>query len=196
MPQPAVSPLIGIFVGGRGSRMGGIAKGQLKLRTGETVLARLLAVCDAALPGAAHVLIGDAAAYAAFELPALADTPPNIGPLGGLRALLAEAARAGQSQVLTLACDMPYVGERLVQRLASEAPRASALAPYEDERWYCLSARYAVDTLPDVDAAIAAGEHALQRLFARLGTRATRLELAATERSELKDWDRPEDIDR
>jgi molybdopterin-guanine dinucleotide biosynthesis protein A len=184
---------IGIFVGGRGRRLGGVDKGNLKLAHGETLSERLVARCRHAVPGAALVLVGAAGAYASLGLPALEDTPSGIGPLGGLRALLLDARARGQSHALALACDMPYLEAPLIARLASETREASFLAARDGELWQTLAARYAVDALPAVDAAIAAGERALQRVVGRLGARAVELVVSERERAELRDWDEPGD---
>lgn len=187
---------IGLFVGGLGTRMGGLAKGLLRAPSGASIAQHLLAECRAALPSATRVLVGDAAAYSALALPALADAPAGVGPLGGLRALLLDALHCDEQAVIALACDMPFVSARLLGRLASEKPDALALAPREGELWQPLCARYSLAALGAVDAALAAGERSLQRVFARLGERALSLELDALERSELRDWDEPSDLIR
>jgi molybdenum cofactor guanylyltransferase len=186
-------PLVGIFVGGRGLRMGGLDKGNLVRATGETLAARLLRTCRAALPGAPVVLVGAATAYAELGLPALTDEPAGIGPLGGLAALLRHAERAGHSAALAIACDLPYLGPELLQRLAREAPEADFLAPREGAIWHTLAARYGTRALVAVDAAIADGDRALQKVIARLGERAVALAVTEAERGELGDWDTPED---
>jgi molybdopterin-guanine dinucleotide biosynthesis protein A len=190
-----MSPLVGIFVGGRARRMGGVAKGLLPTADGRSVVERLLAEIREALPGAPIALVGAASSYDAFELPTLADTPPGIGPLGGLRALLARTAELGLPHALALACDLPTISANLIRRLADAEPAASAVAPREPGGpWYALSARYAVTVLPVLDAQIADGQRALQRLFAQLGPSASELALTAPELALLADWDRPEDL--
>jgi molybdopterin-guanine dinucleotide biosynthesis protein A len=124
---------------------------------------------------------------------ALDDAPAGIGPLGGLRALLLDARASGHAHALALSCDLPYLEAPLIVRLATEAPAASFLAPREGELWQTLVARYAVAALPAVDAAIAAGDRALQRVVARLGERAVELLVNESERAELRDWDEPGD---
>ncbi len=187
--------LIGLFVGGKGKRLGGVAKGNLT-RDGQKLSERLVAICTAALPGSRLVLVGAAEPYAALGLTALADDPPGIGPLGGLRALLRHAEQLGASGALALACDLPHLGVGLVQRLATEAPDADFLAPRDGELWHTLVARYGAGALGSVEATIAAGERALQRVVARLGERAVELTVDADERAELRDWDTPEDLQR
>lgn len=185
---------IGILVGGRGTRMGGAAKGLLPLANGERLLDRLLEECRAALPRASIALVGAAQAYASFALPSLADEPMGIGPLGGLYALLADAERHGAHGVIALACDLPYLTRGLIARLANTEPDALAVAPRRSDIWEPLCARYAVSMLPEVRAAIDGNQRSLQKLFARLGERAHALPLSEAEQRELFDWDSPSDI--
>jgi molybdopterin-guanine dinucleotide biosynthesis protein A len=187
-------PVIGIFVGGQGRRMGGVAKGNLSAPSGEKLAERLVARCAAALPSAPVVLVGRADDYTSLGLPALADAPPGIGPLGGLRALLLHAQGAGRTHALALSCDLPYLEAGLLVRLAREAPAAVFLAPREGELWSTLVARYAVAALAAVDAAIDAREHALQKVVRRLGASASELSVSHEERRELRDWDVPGDV--
>jgi molybdopterin-guanine dinucleotide biosynthesis protein A len=189
-----VLPLAGIFVGGRGLRMGGVPKGLLPLSNGDTLLARLLRTLDEAGLGLPVVLVGKAEAYAEFALPALADAPAGIGPLGGLRALLLQAALEGRPGAIALSCDLPFITSGLVQRLFHERPEALALAPREETLWSPLTARYSVRALPAIEDAVRAAEHSLQRLFVRFGAEAAELPLTAFERQSLRDWDCPEDV--
>ncbi|MGC4089971.1 MAG: molybdenum cofactor guanylyltransferase [Polyangiaceae bacterium] len=183
---------IGIFVGGRGRRMGGADKGLLPLPEGGTVLARLVGQCRTALPHSPIHLIGDARAYADFNLPALTDEPPGIGPLGGLIALLRHSGT--HSSAIVLACDMPYVSAALLARLANEAPDAAALAPRRDGHWEPLCARYGTSLLTLAEDAVAAQRLSLQHLFEHLGEKAQPLTLSPEEERQLFDWDTPEDI--
>jgi molybdopterin-guanine dinucleotide biosynthesis protein A len=187
---------VGLFVGGRGSRFGGVAKGNLRAPSGERLVERLEGICRTALPGAPVFLVGERAEYAGLGHETLADVPAGIGPLGGLRALVLRAAEARHDGVLALACDLPFVTTELVHRLATEAEDADALAPREDGLWYPLTARYSVRTLDAIDAALMAREHSLQKLFARLGSAARRLDVDAEELASLRDWDSPDDLAR
>lgn len=199
--------------------MGGVAKGLLPAPdTGEPLVVRLRHKAESL--GLRCVLVGQAPAYAGLGLPMLADEPPGIGPLGGLRALLAAAAGA---PVLALACDLPFVSRELIGRLAalrpaadcpdaalpSRAPGAAAvphpgsealacdeaidvLAARRQGRWEPLCARYHASVLPVLDAALAAGERSFQGLLRRL--RVAQLHLAPEQERELTDWDAPGDL--
>jgi molybdopterin-guanine dinucleotide biosynthesis protein A len=185
---------VGLFVGGRGSRFGGAAKGNLRLASGLRLIERLVGVARGALPEAPLVLVGRRPEYADLGLETLADAPAGIGPLGGLRALIAHAAAEGRAGAIALACDLPFVTTELVQRLAIETPDAELFAPREAGIWHALAARYAVRALPAIDAAIAAGEHSLQKLFVRVGSGAAPLLVEGDELEALRDWDSPGDV--
>lgn len=174
--------------------MGGVVKGNLPGPGGERLLERLIGECKNALPSAPPVLIGDARAHADLGLRVLADAPGGVGPLGGLRALLCHAKDSGAWGAVALACDLPYLSARLIERLATESPEAFLLAPREGALWHTLVARYSVLSLPAVDATLAAGERALQRVVGRLGEHARPLALTPAELDELRDWDTPDDV--
>jgi molybdopterin-guanine dinucleotide biosynthesis protein A len=177
----------GIFVGGRGRRMGGIAKGLLTVASGETLVARwqrlfgeLQWTC---------LLVGHHDAYAGVGIENIADDPPHIGPLGGLAALM---TRAGQGRAIAVACDMPFVSMELLVKLASHPSRAPAVAPKRGSLWEPLFARYdAAQVIDPVRKRTLSGEHSLQGLLDAVG--AERLPLDPRELDELRDWDRPED---
>jgi molybdopterin-guanine dinucleotide biosynthesis protein A len=198
MAGPVLNPLFGILIGGRGSRMGGIAKGLLPLIGGAaetgTVLSRQLQVIEVAAPTAEVLLIGEHSAYSNVDLPGVLDSPPGVGPMGGLRALLVVAAERGRPAI-AMACDMPAITAALLQRLLTESRSAPALAPKLDNRWQPLFARYdASRCLPVVDELLAQGQRALHRVLDRAG--AATLELSLEEASQLRDWDDPSDIER
>lgn len=188
------SAVLGLFVGGRGVRMGGAAKGLLPAPDGGTLIERLLARAQEGAPGIPVVLVGRSEAYAHLGLPTLGDEPSGVGPLGGLRALLLRARTEGKDYALALSCDLPFISATLIRRLLHEAPLALGLAPRDGALWSPLTARYAVRSLAAVDAALASGEHSLQRVFARLGPDAHELVLSDSARSELRDWDSPADM--
>ena len=188
--------VVGIFVGGRGSRMGGVAKGLLKAPNSEnTLVERLQSELARALPDAEVVLVGAAEAYTTFELMAVSDEPSGVGPIGGLIGLLAYAERRGARHVLALACDLPRLGGDLVQRLASQANEAGALVTAQGEIRNPLIARYTVArALPAAREALSAGRRSLQAVLDRLGDDVVTLRLTEIEAATLDDWDTPDDM--
>jgi molybdopterin-guanine dinucleotide biosynthesis protein A len=177
----------GILVGGRGTRMGGVAKGLLATSSGETLIARWQRLFSAI--GVRCILVGEHASYRDSGIECIADEPPHIGPLGGLVSLL---SAAGESRAIAVACDMPFVSIELLSKLVAFPSAAPIIAPRRGGRWEPLFARY---DAPRVIAAarkrIAAGEHSLQGLLTDVG--AEPLPLDASEWEQMRDWDRPED---
>jgi molybdopterin-guanine dinucleotide biosynthesis protein A len=190
-----VSPrlVVGIFVGGRGRRMGGVAKGLLRAPDStQTLLERLGGELRLALPHAELVLVGRAEAYAASGLHVIADQPENVGPIGGLGGLLEHAT---DSHVLALACDLPRISAPLLARLASEQPDAAALVVETEGIKNPLIARYdAARVQPVLREVVRSGRRALQAVLEALGTDVKVLALSSAEEQTLGDWDTPEDI--
>lgn len=197
MQAAASGVLVGIFVGGRALRMGGVPKGLLAApRSEETLVERLLRVSHQALGRHESLLVGRAPAYAGLGLPFVEDAPAGVGPLGGLCALLDAALERSSGAVIALACDLPHVSAELIQRLAAHAPEAAAVAPRSDGKWQPLMARYEPHrALLAARAALAAGERALYCVLDRLGSGTVELPLAAEEAALLRDWDEPADLD-
>jgi molybdopterin-guanine dinucleotide biosynthesis protein A len=178
----------GIFVGGRGTRMGGRPKGLLEASPGVTLVRRFQDLFGGL--GIGCVLVGAGADYANEGLPDVPDQPPG-GPLGGLLALL---GHAGDRTSIAVACDMPFVSAALLERLV-DAPPCAALAPRRNDRWEPFLARYDSRIVrPLVEAHAHAGKRRLQDLLDAIP--AAELHLSAAEASELDDWDAPDDIVR
>jgi molybdopterin-guanine dinucleotide biosynthesis protein A len=177
----------GIFIGGRGRRMGGVPKGLLLTPSGETMVARWRRLFGEL--GIAAVLVGSHEAYADVDLENIEDDPPGAGPLGGLVALL---TRAGKGRAVAVACDMPFVTLDLLGKLLVAESPAPVVAPYHDGLWEPLFARYdAARVIARARQRASSGEHSLQGLLDELG--AAPLPLVDDELRELRDWDRPED---
>jgi molybdopterin-guanine dinucleotide biosynthesis protein A len=193
MNQQAPKLVIGIFIGGAGKRLGGVAKGLLKGPGGTSLAAALHSRSRAALPNAECVLVGHHARYEGFGLTMLDDEPAEQGPIGGLCALLRRAEATGVPRVIALACDLPYVSETLIRKLAQYSGPGNAVAPKVDGKWQSLFARYDVaPTLRAAESALENGQKAVYRVIEQLDM--AQLPLNEEEELELVDWDNPEDV--
>lgn len=172
--------------------MGGSAKGLLPAPGGrETLIARLARVgrdsgLDPILVGAAE--LGDVA----DTLPRILDREPHVGPLSGLASLLDHARN---QPCIAMACDMPRISSALLTRLIHELPSASVLAPRDisSGKWEPLCARYDPNSVaPALRRALDSGVRSFQDLFRELSV--VEFTLSESERTELHDWDTPEDI--
>lgn len=188
--------VVGILVGGRGSRLGGVAKGLLEAPgTRTTLIERLLGELSVAVPRASVVLVGSAEAYERLGLRALADRPAGIGPLGGLIGLLSFAAQHGAPAALALTCDLPRVPAALLARLATEAPEAAALVTLQGGVRNPLVARYRVDqALPAAERAASSGRRSVQAVLDGMTGPVLELPLTPEEEASLTDWDEPADL--
>jgi molybdenum cofactor guanylyltransferase len=136
---------------------------------------RMVDLAVAALAGARSVtlVVGSPERMAATRsaappgVPVLADDAPGHGPAGGLATAL---ARHPQEWVAVLAADLPLVPEGWWARLAERyRPGALALVPrHEGGRWEPLAALYHGALAPELVAAVAREEHALQPWLERL----------------------------
>jgi molybdopterin-guanine dinucleotide biosynthesis protein A len=111
-----------INAGGQSSRMGA-DKALLDLG-GKPMIERILE--QAAGLGDPLIVTNAPEAYAYLGVPLAADALPGKGALGGLYTALQAAAH---SQVLVLACDMPFLNRALLDYLKSLAAGADAVVP-------------------------------------------------------------------
>jgi molybdopterin-guanine dinucleotide biosynthesis protein A len=114
---------LAIIAGGKGERLGGVAKGLLEVE-GRTVLERVLGLSR--LFGEVLLVANDAAPYARFGVRTVADVVRGRGAPGGVHAALVGART---EWVLAVACDMPFVSEAAVRVLLdARAPEVDAVA--------------------------------------------------------------------
>lgn len=119
---------LGLLAGGRASRLGGLDKAWLQ-RDGEAQVLRLARVYS---PQVAQVWVSanrDHARYAAHGLQALADVEPDLGPLGGLAALVGACATPW---LFTLPVDAVNLDEHLLSALIAAQTGQGAYAIDDD----------------------------------------------------------------
>jgi len=188
--------LLGIFVGGRSSRMGQ-TKGLLLAPTAAfeqapvTLVERLLALGEQDL-GCDTVLVGQLPQYEFLQRPSLLDAREQAGPLGGFVALLRHAQQQGKAYVLALACDLPYVTSGLLRKLAFFPSANQVLCPLLDQMYQPFFARYTTSCLPLMEQALFSEQRGLQRVLRQLDPEI--LSLDAGQAKQLRDWDSPADL--
>lgn len=185
--------VVGLFVGGSAKRMQGFPKGFLKGEQGFYIVEQHWRM--AIKLGWEVVLVGMHPAYANFakerNLVCLEDTPPGIGPLGGLAALLRFAQPPARSGLcIALACDMPHVAFEDLEALALSPSQAAALVPHR-KHWEPLFARYnAALTSPRLQAFLEAGGRSFQHFLEPFTPEVFFPKNPKT----LEDWDSFEDL--
>jgi len=111
-----------VLAGGRSRRMG---CDKALLEVDGVALVRRAAAELEAVGAEAVAVVGRGRAYPGLPLPQIEDRRVDCGPLAGLEAALAWAS---PRPVLVLACDLPCVGRRALERLLR---RAADLPPVE-----------------------------------------------------------------
>ena len=166
---PASQVTLGILAGGRATRLGGRDKAWLA-RGGTPQVLRIArrfgAECSAVCISANR----DLDAYATHGLDAVSDRHPDIGPMGGIDALLA-ACRT--TWLLTLPVDLVDANDCPLRTLAA-AGGVGAVAE-DDDGLQPLVALYRADALRDpLQRAIVARQYSVQLLQAQLGLQVVR----------------------
>ena len=151
-----------ILAGGQNRRMGGSPKALLPNGSGALILDGLRAAFagfDEKLFSTNTPVLAAGTGFAPVP-----DARPGMGPLAGLAAALS----ACQSDALVVAaCDMPCFDRAAAEFLASFADQSWPAWALRDRagRLHPLCGVYTKQCLPAIQAALAAGEHRVGRLF-------------------------------
>lgn len=162
-----------ILAGGQNRRMGGSPKALLPNGSG----ARILDGLRAAFAGFDEKLLStntpELAAGTGFA--PVPDARPGMGPLAGLAVALSACQSDG---LVVAACDMPCFDRAAAEFLASFADQGWPAWALRDRagRLHPLCGVYTKQCLPAIQAALAAGEHRVGRLFQSVGGQAISLE--------------------
>lgn len=161
-------PTLAVLAGGRGSRLGGTAKGLIRLGN-ETLLERVLRLA----PDWPQLVVSNTPfAYEPYDVPIVGDLEPGRGAPGGVVTAL---AMASTEWVMVVACDMPFVTRALLDELLARRARALDVVAFTREGFVePLCALYR-RSLADDWAPRLAGNPSLQRLVASARVRAEEL---------------------
>ncbi len=202
MPQAErVARVAGIFVGGASRRMGQ-PKALLPVAGGPSLLERTVAVVRAA--GLTPVLVGRRPELPALEeligrlgVRVIEDAAAEVGPLGGLVALLEDALSRGGAPVLALSCDLPNVQPGNLRSLMDAPAGPAVLAPRREGHWEPLAARYdPALVLPLARNRLAGGQLGLQGLLDAVRSAESPPRHDNGHLRWLDDWDTPDDVRR
>ncbi|MDB6163517.1 MAG: mobA-like transferase domain protein [Xanthomonadaceae bacterium] len=162
---------LGILAGGRATRLGGIDKAWLE-RDGEP---QVLRIVRALRPRMQAVLVSANAnlgRYARHGLSTVSDTIADIGPMGGLDALL-RACRT--PWLLTVPVDVIDVSDGVVPTLVGHAASKGSFAVDDDGRQPLLALWHVETARPATDAAISRADFSVHALQDALAMSAARL---------------------
>ena len=186
---------VGILIGGRSRRMGH-PKALIRINN-TTLIERTVEISRCVADDI--MLLGQptfALPESLSSLDVIPDRHRDTGPIGGLDALLSHWP--GRACIL-LACDMPYVSETLLRRMAStedgfdaavcRTPNADAKSP---DRWHPCCGLYRPSALPIIESAIAAGQYGMIAMLAKL--RVLPVDLTGRDTRTVENWNNPADL--
>lgn len=153
-----------LLAGGQATRLGGVAKGLLRLG-GEPIAARSLRLFGEVF-GAALLVANDPAPYAALGVRVVADAIPGKGAPGGLHAAL---AAAGTGWIFAAACDMPFLSAEAIHFLWESRGGAPAVAVHWGGRLEGLFAFWSRECLPTVERLLREGDPSLWGIATAVG---------------------------
>ena len=169
--MPTDSTACAILAGGRANRLGGVAKGMLRLANGGTIIEHILAEAAAAGLTSMVVVANQPGAYRACGCRMVSDTRPGLGPLGGIETALLYFAGACEN-VLVLPCDLPAITAHEIAALrhAHLARRARlTVAQTPDLFWQPLCAVVHSALGPAISAALDRGIRSVQQVWQEIG---------------------------
>ena|SRR5215831_17369596 len=181
-----------IIAGGKATRMGGAFKPFLTLE-GRRIIDRQLDVL-AALFSEIYISANDPEPFFGFDLPVVADSPPDRGPLGGILAVL-EASKS--EHVFVVACDMPFIVPDAVRLVANYPDDGAIIVPVVNGKPEPLFARYSTSCAQSIRLRLASGQRRVTCFHADVAVRVVgEDELRAVDPTlqSLTNVNRPEDL--
>lgn len=147
-------PAVLILAGGEGRRMGGGKP--LRMLGGRSLLDRAI---DRARGWSDRIAIAarDAEQVGEADIEVLIDPPGMEGPLGGL----ASAGRLGRPLVLTIPCDMPFLPDDLLERLAAALGEHKAALAMSEGQVHPVCGLWRADALARLGDYAASGRRSL-----------------------------------
>jgi molybdopterin-guanine dinucleotide biosynthesis protein A len=158
-----------LLAGGLARRMGGGDKPLVRV-AGRPLLDHVIARLRPQVAALALNANGDAARFAPWGLPVLADdVPGNPGPLAGVLVGLAWARAQGAAWLVSVAADTPFIPPDLVGRLHAARGQHPIAVACSGGRTQPTVALYATHLEPDLRQALLSGERKIDRWTARHG---------------------------
>jgi len=166
-PAPERMPLTAVILAGGRSRRMGTDKALLRLVSGGPTLIERVVAAAWAVADDVVIVTEDAGRLPAMDVRTVPDAIAGAGPLAGL---VAGVAAAQHSDILALACDLPYLSASLLRWMAALPRTWDALVPYrpnDDGKagWEPLHAIYTRTCLAPMRAALDRGDRQATAFF-------------------------------
>ena len=187
------SRIAGFVLAGGASRRMGLDKALLEFH-GKPLLVRAAELLDRHVDSVA--IVGNPERYRKLGFAVIPDTIPNRGPLAGICAALGNSAHEWN---LILACDMPLVGNALLEILVDRArlTQADAVVPETPQSPQPLCAAYHRRCLPAIKRTLEHSEASVHEALRDIRIDVitpSELRLAGIEDWQFTDADTPEEL--
>lgn len=154
-----------IACGGLAERFGGDKAGQMV--GGRTLLDRAVSAAEGfGAPVALAARTPDQVQYG--DLPTLADSRPDLGPIGALQSGFAFASRKGSSHLLLIACDQPFLPADLAPCLLNAIGKGGVALPVSGGHDQNMSALWRCDARA-LETYLESGKRSLWRFAEMVG---------------------------
>lgn len=161
-----------ILAGGKASRLNGIAKGNLKLKNGTTIIQHLI---DGLLKvGCSEIIVvaNDTAPYLAYGIKIVGDLQKELGPIGGIETALTYYLNKYDATVF-LPCDLPAITALEIAQLKDAYLNTNAKVVYAKTKIaHPLCAVVNNSLSSEVSELIKNGERKIYNFWRQLGAKA------------------------
>lgn len=156
-----------ILSGGRAARMKGRDKAFLKLGE-ETLIERQLGMLEKIFKEIIVVTNSPDKYRRSKGLRVIRDIIPHQGPLGAIFSGLNES---GEKYNFIVACDMPFINDRLIKYMFEKSRNYDVVMPYIDDRYQTLFSVYSKNCLSSMSQMLDANDFKVSRLIKRIKVR-------------------------
>jgi molybdopterin-guanine dinucleotide biosynthesis protein A len=170
-----------VLAGGESTRMG-VAKEDLLLSDGSTMIGRVIQTLEQVCMRV--VTVGGEQQ----GQPHVPDIRRGAGPLGGIEALLASGL---DEEYLVCPCDIPLATQELVRRLTAPSEAVATLFEVQGDPVHSLPLRISIAALGTVTTALDAGKNAIHTVLAGIETE--RISITGDEAAQLRNVNTPDD---
>ena len=159
------------MAGGDASRMGGIAKGEMKTEGDVSIIEHM--INEFHLAGIGHIVIlaNDPQPYQKYGLEIVKDMRTGVGPIGGIETGLIHLSGRCNA-VMYVPCDMPNFTASEIRGLKEafvKSERLVVCAETPDNFWHPLCAVVHNELVKEISSAIDSGQRGVYKRWKKLG---------------------------
>jgi len=174
MPKIFTNIAAAILSGGKASRLGGIAKGNLVVHNNKTIIQHLLDEIKISDIHDTIIVANEVAAYENYNVPIVADLWRDIGPLAGIASAVDYYIKKQPqyTAILILPCDLPNITSTEISKLVKAFyfyQKPIVFAATAENKLHPLCAVINCNILPQLKYAITKKHYKIRYIWHILG---------------------------